>query len=155
MRFLAIPLGCAGEESAGYLHGVSYMTMTNARFGTGATARSVSLRAERLFTENEKRSLHGLSLRSTSFDHVDFSGADLTNAVFDGVSLIGCDFRSAKLTLATFRCCDLRDALFDRSTLLGGSRFDGSSLLGSRGLSRSGRALVCRTGGILLGSVLA
>ena len=117
-----------------------------------ARARPV---AERLFTQEEKRELAGLCLASTCFDQVDFSGANLAHAVFDHVSLIGCDFRSARLTLATFRSCDLRDALFDQATLLRGSRFDGSSLLAARGLTRSARALVRTTGGILLVSVLA
>jgi uncharacterized protein YjbI with pentapeptide repeats len=110
---------------------------------------------ERLFTPEEKRGLQGLCLASTCFDHVDFGGADLAHAVFDHVSLVGCDFRGARLTLATFRGCDLRDALFDQATLFRGSRFDGSSMLGARGLTRSARALVRRTGGILLASVLA
>ena len=112
------------------------------------------IRAERLFTQEEKRSLQGISLKGTCFDHVDFSGADLTHAVFENVSLVGCDFRGAKLTLAAFHCCDLRDALFDLSTLLRGSRFTGSTLVGARGLSRGSRALVRRTGGILAASVL-
>jgi uncharacterized protein YjbI with pentapeptide repeats len=108
-----------------------------------------SVRAERLFTREEKRSLQGLWLTNTSFDHVDFSGADLSHAVFENVSLVCCDFRGARLTLATFHCCDLRGAVFDRSTLLRGSRFTGSNLGGARGLSHADRALVLRTGGIL------
>ena len=79
-----------------------------------------------------------LALRDTCFDRVDFSSADLAHAVFDDVSLVGCDFRGARLTLATFRSCDLRDALFDRATLLRGSRFDGSNLIAARGLSAAG-----------------
>ena len=110
---------------------------------------------ERLFTLEEKRSLQALALRDTCFDRVDFSSADLAHAVFEGVSLVGCDFRGARLTLATFRCCNLRDALFDRSTLLRGSRFDGSNLIGARGLSAAGRALVRRTGGIFVLPLLA
>lgn len=113
------------------------------------------LRAERLFTHEEKRDLQGLSLSNTCFDRVDFSGANLTHAMFQNVSLVGCDFRGARLTLATFRRCDLRNALFDRATLLRGSRFDGSNLLGARELSRAARALVRRTGGILLSPILA
>jgi uncharacterized protein YjbI with pentapeptide repeats len=112
-------------------------------------------RAERLFTLDEKRSLQGLILANTSFDHVDFSDADLSHSIFDGVSLVGCDFRGAKLTLATFRRCDMRETIFDRSTLLRGSRFDGSSLLGATGLSRSGWVLIHRNGGIVLAAVLA
>jgi hypothetical protein len=110
---------------------------------------------ERLFTPEEKRGLQGLCLASTSFDYVDFGGADLAHAVFEDVSLVGCDFRGARLTLATFQGCDLRDALFDQATLFRGSRFHGSSLLGARGLTRWARALVRQTGGILEASALA
>ena len=117
--------------------------------------RNVCLPTERLFTDEEKCSLRGLMLANTCFDRVDFRGADLAHAVFDGVSLVACDFRGARLTLALFRRCNLRGALFDRSTLLRGSRFDGSNLVGARGLSRSGRAHVHRTGGLLLVSLLA
>ena len=104
---------------------------------------------ERLFTDEEKLALQGLTLSNTSFDRVDFSGADLAHAVFSHVSLVGCDFRGAKLTLATFFHCDLREALFDRSTLLRGSRFDGSDLSGARGLTRASKVLICRAGGML------
>ena len=110
---------------------------------------------EKVFTREEKGLLQALCLANTCFDHVDFSGADLAHAVFEHVSFVGCDFRGARLTLATFRCCDLRDAIFDRSTLLRGSRFDGSSLPGARGLTRSARELVQRAGGLLLASVPA
>ena len=120
-----------------------------------ATRTSPGPLRERLFTLPEKRSLQALSLRDTCFDRVDFSSADLAHAVFEGVSLVGSDFRGATLTLATFRCCNLRDTLFDRSTSLRGSRFDGSNLIGARGLSAAGRALVRRTGGIFVLSLLA
>jgi uncharacterized protein YjbI with pentapeptide repeats len=110
---------------------------------------------ERLFTLEEKRALQALSLRDTCFDRVDFSGADLAHALFQSVSLVGCDFRGARLTLATFRCCDLRDAVFDSATLLRGSRFDGSNLIGARGLTSASRTLVRRAGGIFALSVLA
>ena len=113
------------------------------------------LRAEQLFTHEEKRDLKRLSLSNTCFDHVDFSGANLAHAVFENVSLVGCDFRGAGLLLVTFHRCDLRNALFNRWTLLRGSRFDGSNLLGARGLSRAGRAIVRKTGGILLFPTLA
>jgi uncharacterized protein YjbI with pentapeptide repeats len=106
-------------------------------------------RVERLFTEEEKLALRGLMLSNTSFDRVDFSGADLAHAVFRHVSLVGCDFRGARLTLATFFCCDLREAQFDRTTLLRGSRFDGSDLSGARGLTGADKALIARAGGIL------
>jgi len=118
------------------------------------SARSQPAR-ERVFTSVEKRTLQGLCLARTRFDHVDWSGAELGRAVFDQVSLVGCDFRGARLTDVTFRCCDLRDAIFDRATVLLGTRFDGSSLLGARGLSRCARALVRRTGGLLLACELA
>jgi uncharacterized protein YjbI with pentapeptide repeats len=118
-------------------------------------AMNADFPTERLFTDEEKRSLQGLMLTNTCFDRVDFRGADLAHAVFDGVSFVACDFRGARLTLATFHRCDLRGARFDRSTLLRGSRFDGSNLLGVRGLSRSGRARVHETGGILVVSLLA
>jgi uncharacterized protein YjbI with pentapeptide repeats len=125
-----------------------------ATLATGSTHDpSGRCRLERLFTNSEKRSLQGLRLTHTCFDHADFSRADLSGAVFDSVSLVGCDLRGAILTLATFHCCDLRDALFDRSTVLRGSRFAGSILLGARGLSRSGRLVVHRSGGILVTSV--
>jgi uncharacterized protein YjbI with pentapeptide repeats len=110
---------------------------------------------ERLFTDQEKRSLQGLMLTNTCFDRVDFRGADLARAVFNGVSLVASDFRGALLAHAVFRRCDLRGALFDRTTVLRGSRFDGSNLVGARGLSRSGRAQVQETGGILLVSLMA
>jgi uncharacterized protein YjbI with pentapeptide repeats len=122
-----------------------------ARMATNAELLS----REQLFSDEEKRSLQGLMLSNTCFDRVDFRDADLADAVFDSVSLVACDFRGARLTLATFQRCDLRGALFDRATLLRGSRFDGSNLLGARGLSRSGRAQVHRTGGILHVSLLA
>jgi uncharacterized protein YjbI with pentapeptide repeats len=93
-------------------------------------------------------------LAHTAFDHVDFSGADLTHSVFRCVSFVGCDFRGAELTFATFHRCDLRGALFDRSTILLGSRFDGSNLLGDSGLTRLGRALIQKTGGLLIAAVL-
>ena len=105
-------------------------------------------RVERLFTEEEKLALRGLMLSNTSFDRVDFSGADLAHAVFRNVSLVGADFRGARLTLATFFCCDMRDTQFDRSTLLRGSRFDFSDLSGARGLPGPGKALIRRAGGI-------
>jgi uncharacterized protein YjbI with pentapeptide repeats len=108
---------------------------------------------ERHFTDEEKRSLRGLRLRNTTFDRVDFSGADLAEAVFDAVSLVACDFRGARLTLATFRGCDLRGARFDRKTLLRGSRFDGSNLVGVTGLSRAGRTLIRQNGGIFPASM--
>jgi hypothetical protein len=110
---------------------------------------------ERLFTKAEKSGLHGLCLADTYFDHVDFGRANLAGSVFDRVSLVGCDFRGATLACATFRGCDLRDARFDRGTLFRGSRFDGSNLLGARGLCREARSLVGKTGGILTASALA
>jgi uncharacterized protein YjbI with pentapeptide repeats len=111
------------------------------------------LRAERLFTNEEKRLLAGLFLKDTCFDHVDFRDADLSQAVFDRVSLIGCDFRGATLASAVFRHCDLRGTRFDRATSLHGSRFDGSCLLAAVGLSRWARQHVRRTGGTFFAAV--
>ena len=78
------------------------------------------------------------------FDHIDFSGARFTHSVFRCVPFVGCDLRGAELTVATFLRCDLRGALFDAATVLHGSRFDGSNVLGVEGLTRAGRAQVKR-----------
>jgi len=103
---------------------------------------------ERLFTEEEKHALQGLMLSNTSFDGVDFIGADLTDAVFRRVSLVGADFRGARLLHTRFLYCDLREAQFDGSTLLRGSRFDGSNLSGARGLTPASKGLIRRAGGV-------
>lgn len=105
-------------------------------------------RRERVFTLDEKRSLQGLTLINTTFDHVDFSGADLAESIFRGVSFMGCDFRGAILAGATFHRCDLRGALFDRSTVLRLARFDGSLMIGAFGLTRTDRSLIRATGGV-------
>jgi uncharacterized protein YjbI with pentapeptide repeats len=124
------------------------------RTGDDSRRSSHHSRAERLFTREEKLALRGLVLRSTRFDSVDLSGADLSYCIFENVSLVGCDFRGATLAFATFQSCDLRGALFDRKTVFSGSRFDGSVLLGARGLDRSARAHVRMSGGLLLASFL-
>lgn len=127
------------------------------KLGRNGAARSADERqpqtVERLFTEGEKVLLAGLTLRDTCFDHVDFRNADLSYATFERVSLVGCDLRGAKLTSATFRDCDLRNARLDHGTLLRNSSFEGTSLFGAVGLTRSARNHVLRNGGTFLASV--
>jgi hypothetical protein len=103
----------------------------------------------RIFSGFEKRCLQGATFRNLDLDLVDFTGADLRNALFEDVALCGCDFGSADLRGARFLRCDLRRARFARSWL-GSNSFHGSWLLGAHGLSLSRRKDVERSGGVFL-----
>ena len=75
--------------------------------------------------------------------------ADLRLARFAHVSLQGCDFSLADLRGAVFVDCDLRGAIFGR-TRLADNRFDGSWLVGTRGLSVPQQRYVRTRGGRFL-----
>jgi len=102
--------------------------------------------AVRVFTEAEKRELHGSTFRELVLDGADFSDAVLQGATFDRVSLRGCDFRRADLRGAAILGCDLSGSRFDEA-LLGGNRFHGSSFAEVAGLSEEQEGYVCRRGG--------
>ena len=87
-----------------------------------------------IFTSAEKRLLRGQKFQGSEFIRVDFSNADLRDAEFLNASLEECDFSGADLRGARFIACDLRGANFTRATF-GWTRFDGSWLIGARGLS--------------------
>ncbi|HLH76034.1 MAG TPA: pentapeptide repeat-containing protein [Candidatus Binataceae bacterium] len=87
-----------------------------------------------VFTAGEKSHLHDQVFRGCELDRVDFSEANLCEAVFFRVSLSGCDFSRADLRGASFVGCDLRGANFTQA-VFGQTRFDNSWLIDVRGLS--------------------
>lgn len=101
-----------------------------------------------IFTPEEKSLLAGQVFNNLEFDRVDFSHADLRQALFLNVSLSESDFSEADLRGANFIACDLRGATLARA-ILGRTRFDRSSLVGARGLSRQMSGYVRRNGGLL------
>jgi uncharacterized protein YjbI with pentapeptide repeats len=103
----------------------------------------------RIFTEGEKGLLAGQVFRGVDLDGSDFRGADLRSAWFHDVSLRGCDFTAADLRGARFLRCDVRGACFAQARF-DRNRFDGSSFLGSRGVSTSISAYIRRCGGLIL-----
>jgi len=104
----------------------------------------------KVFTALEKKNLLWRVLfRCLDLNHVDFSDADLRGVLFDDTSLRGCDFTGADLRGAIFLCCDLAQARLDRAILFG-SRFPGSSLAGSSGLTREQVEYVLEHGGIFV-----
>ncbi len=105
--------------------------------------------ATRVFSEGEKSELAGQVFRELVLDRVDFSGADLRNAMFHTVSLRGCDFRGADLRRAAFVDCDLREARM-HGTSLAEARFHGSWVGGATGLTVEQVQLVSSRGGVFL-----
>ena len=103
----------------------------------------------RIFTEEEKALLAGQVFRGVDLDGSDFCGADLRSAWFHDVSLRGCDFSEADLRGARFLRCDVRGACFAR-VRFDENRFDGSTFLGSRGISKRVSAYIRRCGGLVL-----
>ncbi len=101
-----------------------------------------------IFTSREKRLLAGQVFSNIEFNRVDFSHADLREALFLNVSLSESDFSEADLRGAGFIACDLRGASFARA-ILGRTRFDSSSVVGARGLSRQMSDYIRRNGGLL------
>src|SRR5260370_22275591 len=87
-----------------------------------------------VFTYQEKQQLAGMEVSGLEMDRVDFAGANLRWARFEGVSLYGCDFSGADLREAKFIRCDLRMANFSGATF-GQTSFDNSWMIGVRGLS--------------------
>jgi uncharacterized protein YjbI with pentapeptide repeats len=103
----------------------------------------------RIFSSGEKSELAGQVFRELLLDRVDFSGADLRNALFHTVSLRGCDFRGADLRRAAFVDCDLREADLE-GTSLEEARFHGSWVGGATGLTALQEQLVSSRGGVFL-----
>jgi uncharacterized protein YjbI with pentapeptide repeats len=104
----------------------------------------------KVFTASEKKNLlWRVSFRGLNLNHVDFSDADLRCVLFDDTNLRGCDFTGADLRGAIFLCCDLAQTRLDRAILFG-TRFPGSSLAGSSGLTREQVEYVLEHGGIFV-----
>ena len=108
--------------------------------------------AVQVFTAGEKRLLRGHLFKQVDFDHVDFSSADLRDAMFEHVSLRGCDFSDANLRGAVFLGCDLRSARFARASF-GENRFDECWFIGAKGIGPFQRARIEEAGGRFLAEV--
>lgn len=101
-----------------------------------------------VFTAGEKHQLFGMIFSDSELSRVDFSGADLREALFVRASLTAADFSGADLRGASFIGCDLRGARFDHA-IMGHTSFDRSWLVGARGLSAQMADYVRTRGGLL------
>jgi len=99
-----------------------------------------------VFTVWEKQHLSSEVFLNPNLDYLDFSGADLREARFEGSSLCGCDFSGADLRGTVFRDCDLRWARFDHA-IFGDNCFRRSWLNGAEGITRSLFEYIRRCGG--------
>ena len=97
----------------------------------------------------EKLGMAGRTFADVDLSRVDFTMSNLQLARFVHVSLQGCDFSLADLRGAIFVECDLRGAVFGQ-TRLADNRFDGSWLVGARGLSVAQQRYVRARGGLFL-----
>jgi uncharacterized protein YjbI with pentapeptide repeats len=97
----------------------------------------------------EKLGMAGKVFEHADLSRVDLSMANLRLTRFVHVSLQGCDLTRADLRGAVFVACDLRGATFGH-TRLEDNRFDGSWMVGARGLSAAQQRYVRERGGLFL-----
>jgi uncharacterized protein YjbI with pentapeptide repeats len=105
-----------------------------------------SERFESVLTSREKGELAGEVFCNRELVDIDFSGSDLRGASFERSVLLRCSFAGADLRGARFLFCDLHSVDLG-DALLGGNRFDGTTLVEPVGVSASVRHAIAGAGG--------